>query len=198
MKMPWSVADVDSHIKGLSPKQKRAWVHIANSSLSKCLSEGKGQSFCEGRAIRMASGSVDKDIDTEHLALVVEATIAKSDDAEQRIWGWASIAVMKDGTQIVDLQGDAIDIDDLAEAWYGYVRESGELNFSHRGHVRGHMIEAMVFTTEKLAALGLPDGSLPQGAWLGYHIADPDDYRLLKESGFLMFSIEGSGQREPF
>lgn len=196
--MPWTVSDVDSHIKGLSPKQKRAWVHIANSSLSKCLGEGKSQSFCEGRAIRMASGSVGKDMDTDRLALVLEAAIAKSDDEQRRIWGYASIAVMKDGTQLVDLQGDAIDIEDLEAGWYLYVKQSGELNFQHRGPVRGHLIEAVVFTPEKLALWGLASDALPLAAWVGYEIDDPDDYAVLKDAGFVMFSIEGSGLREPY
>jgi Putative phage serine protease XkdF len=196
--MPWTVEDVDSHKKGLTPKQKRTWVHIANNALSSCLDEGKSQTFCEGRAIRMASGSVDKEMPSDHLALVVEAAIAKSDDEQRRIWGYASIAVRKDGTQLVDLQGDAIDIEDLEEAWYAYVRESGELNFAHDGPVRGHMIEAMVFTPAKLDALGLPPGSLPLGAWVGYEVDDPADYALLKQRGYMMFSIEGTGLREPF
>jgi hypothetical protein len=87
------------------------------------------------------------------------------------------------------LQGDAIDIEDLAEAWYAYVAESGELNFVHQGPVRGQLIEAMVFTTEKLAALGLAPDSLPQGAWVGYHLPDAADYQLMKAQGFFMFSI---------
>jgi len=196
--VPWTAADASKHKKGLTEKQARQWAAIANSSLSACLKEGKDQSFCEGRAIRMASGSVGKDLDSDNLALVVEAPIAKAEDEKRRLFGWASIAVMKDGTQIVDLQGDAIDIEDLAEAFYEYVRESGEMNVQHSGPVRGRMIEAMVFTPDKLEALGLAKDALPLGAWIGFHIEDPEDYRLIKEQGMVMFSIEGTGIREPF
>jgi hypothetical protein len=108
--MPWTSADVDRHTHGLSPTEQRQWVSIANAALASCLQEGGSQAACEGTAIRIASGSVKKgdDMDvtpataetaeTDATVLVVEAQIAKSDDAQQRIWGWASIAVMKDGT----------------------------------------------------------------------------------------------------
>src|SRR5262245_20527760 len=196
--MPWKVSDVDRHKKGLSAKQKRQWVAAANNSLSTCLSDGGSQDTCEGRAIRIANAAVDKSLDTDALALVVEARIVKSDDAQQRLFGWASIAIQKDGTQLVDLQGDAIDIGDLEEAWYSYVQESGKLNMQHTGPVRGHLIEAMVFTPEKIAALGLPPDSLPEGAWVGYHVPDRADYELVKSLNFVMFSIEGEAFREPY
>ena len=33
--MPWVTKDVDSHIKDLSAKQKRAWVGVANDALQR-------------------------------------------------------------------------------------------------------------------------------------------------------------------
>ncbi len=72
----------------------------------------------------------------------------------------------------------------------------GTLNFMHDGPVRGHLVEALVFTPEKLAKLGIPAGTVPYGAWVGYHIPDPQDYALAKQDGLLMFSIEGSAERE--
>jgi len=169
---------------------------VANSQLKTCLDRGGSQEHCEGQAIRAANAAVNKSVDAENLALVVEARIAKSEDAEQRLFGWASIAVMKDGTPLLDLQGDVLEIEDLAEAWYAYVLESGELNFVHKGECRGRMIEAMVFTPEKISALGLPPDSLPLGAWVGFHVPDADDYHLVKSMGYLMFSIEGFAERE--
>ena len=128
--------------------------------------------------------------------LTVQATIAKADDSQQRIFGWASIAVTKAGEPVIDLQGDMIDIEDLEEGWYDYVRESGELDFAHMGACRGQMIEAMVFTPEKLAALDLPPGSLPLGAWVGFYVPDKQDYAVIKQRGYLMFSIAGTAYTE--
>lgn len=48
--MPWTVSDVDSHIKGLSPKKKQQWVAVANSVLAK--------TGDDARAIRSANVAV--------------------------------------------------------------------------------------------------------------------------------------------
>jgi len=194
--MPWDASDAKRHKKGLSAKQSHQWAVVANKALKSCVDDGGSQESCEGRAIRIANAAVDKSLDSDALALVVEARIAKSEDTQRRIWGYASIAVMKNGAQLIDLQGDAIDIEDLTEGWYGYVKESGELNFQHRTPIAAHLIEAVVFTPEKLALWGLPPDALPLAAWVGYELESPDDYAVLKAMGFFMFSIDGFAERE--
>jgi hypothetical protein len=54
--MPWSVSDVDSHKKGLSAREKRQWVTVANSVLAKCLADGGSDKICAPKAIRQANG----------------------------------------------------------------------------------------------------------------------------------------------
>lgn len=56
--MPWTVSDVDEHKEGLTARQKRQWVRIANSVRRDCLDEGNSESYCDGLAIRQANGSV--------------------------------------------------------------------------------------------------------------------------------------------
>lgn len=56
--MPWTIADVDKHRKGLGKSQKRKWVRIANGRLKACLAEGGKD--CEGSAIRIANSSFEK------------------------------------------------------------------------------------------------------------------------------------------
>lgn len=51
--MPFTIADVDKHIKGLGDKQKETWVRVANGALSSC--QEKGGTDCEGSAIRQAN-----------------------------------------------------------------------------------------------------------------------------------------------
>jgi hypothetical protein len=191
--MPWRASDAKQHKAGLSSHQAQVWAKVANAALQRC--QDAGESDCEGSAIRQANAVVSKASPAD-LTLVLEAPISKADDTRQQLFGWASIAVRKDGEQIEDLQGDVIDIDDLEAAWYDYVLESGQLNILHKGDCQGQLIEAMVFTPEKLAALGLPAGSLPLGAWVGYFVADPACYQMIKAQGFVMFSIEGSAFRE--
>ena len=58
--MPWSVGDVDSHKKGLTPAQKKKWVGIANGVLKDC--QSKGGKDCEGKAIRIANSSFSMEV----------------------------------------------------------------------------------------------------------------------------------------
>ena len=54
--MPWTVADVDKHKKGLSDKGKAQWVAVANSVLAKCIKNGGTDATCAPSAIRQANG----------------------------------------------------------------------------------------------------------------------------------------------
>lgn len=57
--MPWTVKDVDEHKKGLSDKQKKQWVSVANSILKKLMGEGKSEKEAAASAIRQANGAVN-------------------------------------------------------------------------------------------------------------------------------------------
>jgi hypothetical protein len=59
-KMPWTIADVDSHNKGLSDAQKKKWVSTANAVLAEC--EKKGGTDCDAKAIRIANGTVSNNL----------------------------------------------------------------------------------------------------------------------------------------
>ena len=196
--MPWTAADAERHHKGLTPKQKRQWAHVANGALKRC--QDAGGDDCEGRAIRQANSVVSKAVQVATLGdiFTLTAEIRKLDHERQRIFGLASVLTKRDGSPLVDLQDDVIEIQDMEDGWYGYVRESGALNFLHEGPVRGHLIEAMLFTPEKLRVLGLPEASLPLCAWAGYDIPDPADWALVKAHRYFMYSIQGEALREPF
>lgn len=47
--MPWTTGDVDQHIQGLTPKQKKRWVATANAVLAK--------TGDDGQAIRIANAT---------------------------------------------------------------------------------------------------------------------------------------------
>lgn len=55
--MPFTAADADRHIKGLSAKQKRAWAHIANGVLERCTGDAK---TCDASAVRQANGAAQR------------------------------------------------------------------------------------------------------------------------------------------
>ena len=68
--MPWTVADVDEHKKGLTAEQKQQWVRVANSILSKCIADGGTDTTCAPQAIRQANGVVNhKDMETNNFTI---------------------------------------------------------------------------------------------------------------------------------
>lgn len=120
----------------------------------------------------------------------------EADDDKHLVFGWASVAIRSNGEQIEDWDEDIIDTEDLEAAVYNYVEfygEGGEM------HVRGdtaRMIESMMFTKEKLQLLGLPEDSLPDGWWIGFHVTDDNVWEKVKDGTYSMFSIEGTAIRE--
>ena len=51
--MPWKIGDVEKHKKGLSEKEKKRWVELANGVLREC--QDMRQEDCEAKAIRVAN-----------------------------------------------------------------------------------------------------------------------------------------------
>ena len=123
--------------------------------------------------------------------------IAKADEQSRIAFGWAYVSKGTDGRQIEDWSGDRVDINDLEKAAYEYVklyRDGSEMH--ERGGV-GTLVESMVFTKEKMAALGLPDGSVPLGWWCGIQVTDEGVWKKVKDGTYRMFSIEGEAKRIP-
>lgn len=125
--------------------------------------------------------------------------IAKTDDDKRLVFGWALVAKDKDGNVIKDHQNDMIDEDDLEEGAYEYV-----LNFRDAGeeHIPGlrkkaRMVESCVFTEEKQKALGIPEGIVPTGWWIGFYVDDDNAWEKIKDGTYKMFSIEGKAIRVP-
>lgn len=122
--------------------------------------------------------------------------IHKSEDDKMQAFGWASIAVAPSGEQIKDYHEELIDPEELEQAAYAFVefyREGGEM------HERGGcavLIESMVFTKEKFKALGIPEGTLPEGWFIGFKVTDPDVWDKVKSGEYSMFSIEGKATKE--
>lgn len=125
--------------------------------------------------------------------------IFKTDQDKRLVFGWASVAITADGQQIEDVQKDMIDPEDLEEAAYSYV-----LNFRDTGeeHIptlrkKGKLVESCVFTKEKQAAIGIPEGIVPEAWWIGFYIEDDEAWEKIKNGTYTMFSIEGKAKRVP-
>lgn len=120
------------------------------------------------------------------------------DIEQQLIFGWANVTVQEDGTTPFDWQGDIMETEILESAAYNYVLAHGLANQEHSwGTECGWLVESMMFTKEKMDALGIPEGIVPEGWWVGFYIPDPDVYKKVKDGTYNMFSIEGYATRVP-
>lgn len=121
--------------------------------------------------------------------------ITKSDDEKMLAFGWANVSIRTDGEVIEDFQNDIVEPEELESAAYNFVelyREGGEM------HERGGaavLIESVVFTKEKVAAMGIPEGTVPVGWWIGFKVLDADVWERVKDGTYSMFSIEGDAER---
>ena len=117
---------------------------------------------------------------------------------QQIVFGWANVTLQEDGTTPFDWQGDIIDTAVLESAAYNFVLSHGLANQEHEwGTECGWLVESMMFTKEKMDALGIPEGTIPEGWFVGFYIPDPDVYAKVKSGEYNMFSIEGCARRIP-
>lgn len=135
--------------------------------------------------------------DENEFEFMVSGEIEKREDDKQLVFGWSSIAKRADGSEVVDKQGDVLDdIDQMEKVAYDFVlhsRDGGEM------HVRkgvSTLVESFVSTPEKWAAMGIPEGTLPTGWWVGFKVNDKDVWDKVKKGHYRMFSVHGSGMRK--
>ena len=148
------------------------------------------QAIKEGKATEVKKADTEEDN---------TFSVFKTDDDKRLVFGWASISITVDGEQLEDRQKDIIDPEDLEEAAYEYVlnfRDTGEEHISTM-RKKGKLVESCVFTAEKQKAMGIPEGTLPIGWWIGFKIEDDAAWERVKNGTYKMFSIEGKANREP-
>ena len=123
----------------------------------------------------------------------------KDEYAPQKlVFGFANVTVQEDGSAPFDWQGDMIKTDVLEAAAYNYVLSHGVANQEHLpGTECGWLVESFMFTKEKMAVLGIPEGTVPEGWWVGFYIPDPEVYAKVIDGTYNMFSIEGRAVRVP-
>lgn len=175
----------------LTDNAERAVERIFGDDLQKMYTPAR--TFNEVRSERIQKGA-DEQPDDE----AEEFTIMKADDDKREVFGWALVAIRKDGEQVVDHQKDLVDPDELEHAAYEYVlnfRDTGELHDKNL-RKKGRLIESVVLTKEKQKAMGIPEGTVPVGWWTGFKIEDEEAWQKIKGGKYKMFSIEGQAIRE--
>lgn len=124
--------------------------------------------------------------------------VAKAQDDEQLVFGWASVAKDANGNAPLDWQGDQIEPVDLEKAVYDFNMHFRTCNDWHiENSTCGTLVESVMFTKAKMQAMGIPEGVVPEGWWVGFKVQDQDIYQKVKKGQYRMFSIEGSARRVP-
>lgn len=125
--------------------------------------------------------------------------IVKSDAEKGQVFGFAMFAEDPEhpGEIHIDKQGDMITPEDLEDAVYDFVLDSRDGGVMHVTKGDATLIESVVFTPEKLEAMGLAKDAMPNGAWwLGYQVHNEEARELVKSGKLSAFSIEGAARRE--
>lgn len=130
-------------------------------------------------------------------AQVSDYEVAKLDPEHRLVFGWAYVSKTAEGEVIIDKQGDFIDNDwELEKAAYDFVVDSRNGDVLHNQKAVATLVESVVFTPEKLAKMGLPEGSMPTGWWIGMKVHDEETWELVKSDRLRMWSVGGRGVRE--
>lgn len=123
--------------------------------------------------------------------------ITKTKTEEQLVFGWANVAIDENGNYPVDWDGDFTDPSDLEKAAYQFVLKYRVTGENHEGEAVGDLVESVMLTKEKQQAMGIPEGNVPEGWWVGFHISDTEVFKKIKSGEYEMFSVEGSALRKP-
>lgn len=128
--------------------------------------------------------------------------VVKLSPERQQVFGWAYVTHDAAGETVVDRSGEFVeDVEVLEKAAYDFVVSSRRGGADHDRHedrdevvVKSTMIESIVFTPDKIKEMGIPSGTIPQGAWwVGFQIHDADIWKSYREGRRTSFSIHGRG-----
>lgn len=128
-------------------------------------------------------------------SITIDTPVIKSKDDQHLVFGWANVALDKDGNVPLDWQGDQTSPEVLEKAAYNFVlkhRATGEM---HQGGAVGLLVESVMMTKQKQASMGIPEGTIPEGWWVGFYIPDDDIVDKIKSGDYKMFSIHGKAKR---
>lgn len=126
-----------------------------------------------------------------------KVVVVKSKDDERLVFGWASVAKDENGDYPLDHDGHIFEPEVLEKAAYDFVVDYRDTGERHLGDSVGTMVESCMFTKEKIDALGIPEGVLPEGWWVGFRIDNDEVFQKIKSGEYGMFSIQGAGKTIP-
>lgn len=131
----------------------------------------------------------------ESVNVDVEFAVTKAKEDEQLVSGWANVAVNADGSIPLDWQDDIIHPETLEKAAINFMMDYRGSGVMHEGDSQGVVVESIVFTKEKQAAIGIPEGVVPEGWFITVKVTNPEVFAKVKEGKYRMFSIQGNSKR---
>ena len=131
----------------------------------------------------------------KNMSITATFKVAKANDSEGLVSGWANVAVNADGSLPLDWQDDIIRPETLEKAAINFMMDYRGSGAMHEGDSKGIVVESIVFTKEKQAAIGIPEGTIPEGWFITVKILDPVVFEQVKNGTFKMFSIQGHAKR---
>lgn len=131
----------------------------------------------------------------KNMSITTTFKVAKANDSDGLVSGWANVAVNADGSLPLDWQDDIIRPETLEKAAINFMMDYRGSGAMHEGDSKGIVVESIVFTKEKQAAIGIPEGTIPEGWFITVKILDPVVFEQVKNGTFKMFSIQGHAKR---
>lgn len=110
--------------------------------------------------------------------------------------GWANVSKNTDGNYALDWQGDIIEPSDLEDAAIQFMKDYRDSGINHEGDSTGIVVESIVMTKDKQAAMGIPEGTVPEGWFITVQLQNEEVINKVKNGEFKMFSIQGTAERE--
>lgn len=150
-----------------------------------------------GKSWNIKTGEVFKNEVNMETDFKIDIDLKKIDEEQMLVFGWLSVAKDELGNDIIDKQGDIVPVEELEKAAYDFnlfARKAGDMHKNTNGV--GRLVESVVFTEEKQKALGIPQGILKIGWFVGFKIDDVDVWKRIKSGELSAFSIGGKAQRE--
>lgn len=125
--------------------------------------------------------------------VTLTANIAKVNDEERMVYGFASVA--KDGDKtLVDRQGDMISEVELVKMAHRFIKGARHGKVMHAGKPMAEIVESVVLRPEVAKALGLEN--FTKTAWvIGMKVHDDATWERVKKGELKAFSIGGKGKR---
>ena len=134
-------------------------------------------------------------VDDETVYVDIGFNLYKAKEAEQLVSGWANVSVNADGSIPLDWQDDVIAPEVLEKAAVNFMLDYRGSGVMHDGDAVGTVVESIVFTKEKQQAIGIPEGTVPQGWFITVKVHDADVFAKVKDGTYKMFSIQGTCRR---